>query len=354
MNLKEKVIFTAVAILTFVWLIYLAKAILTPFIFSLAVSYFLNPVVNRFNEKNNMSRLKATALILGLFFAIFISLSLILLPTIYTQLVALIEILPSYFKIFTTTFYPKISELINRAGFEMETNFANLAQQQGVASKVFNFSTDVLNNAISSTIVIINVLALVFITPFLIFYLLKDWDIMIEKANSYLPRSSSSVLRKIFKEIDGTLSGYVRGQINVCLILGTIYSVLLSCTDLNFGFIIGFLTGLLAFIPYVGMLIGIITAIVVALFQWGFDVYNICIISMIFFFGQVVESNFLTPKLIGSKIGIHPVWMIFGLFFFGNLLGFIGVLIAVPLTAVCGVIIKQLALEYKKRFAHAS
>lgn len=354
MNLKEKVIFTAIAILIFIWLVYLAKAILTPFIFSLAVSYFLNPVVKRFNEKNNMSRLKATTLILGLFFAIFISLSLILLPTIYTQLIALIEILPNYFKTFTTSFYPKISELINNAGFKLDTNFEHLAQQEGVASKVFSFSTDVLNSAISSTIVVINVFALVFITPFLIFYLLKDWDIMIEKINSYLPRGSSSVLKKIFKEIDETLSGYVRGQINVCLILGTIYAVLLSCTGLNFGFIIGFLTGLLSFIPYVGMLIGVITAIIVTLFQWGFDIYQIALISLIFFFGQVVESNFLTPRLIGSKVGIHPVWMIFGLFFFGNLLGFIGVLIAVPLTAVCGVIIKQLALEYKRRFDNAS
>lgn len=353
MKLKEKVVFTITTILIFIWLIYLAKAILTPFIFSLAVAYFLNPVVNRFNEKNKMSRLKATVLILGLFFAIFISLSIILLPTIYNQLVSLIEILPSYFKTFTTTFYPKISELINKAGFKIDTDFANLAQQQGVASKVFNFSTDILNNAINSTIVTINILSLIFITPFLIFYLLKDWDIMIDKINIYLPRSSNSLLKKIFKEIDRTLSGYVRGQINVCLILGTIYSVLLSCTDLNFGFIVGFLTGILAFIPYVGMLIGVTTAIVIALFQWGFDVYHISLISLIFLCGQVVESNFLTPKLIGSKIGIHPVWMIFGLFFFGNLLGFIGVLIAVPLTAICGTIIKQMSLEYKRRFYDA-
>jgi predicted PurR-regulated permease PerM len=354
MKLKEKLIFSVVAVLIFIWLIYLAKAILTPFVFSLTVSYFLNPVVDRFTKENRMSRLKATTLILGLFFAIFISLSLILLPTIYAQLTSLIETLPSYFKIFATNFYPKISELINKAGFDIEANFSNLAQQQGVASKVFNFSTDILNNAISSTIVIINVLALLFVTPFLIFYLLKDWDIMIEKVNGYLPRQSSSLLRKIFKEIDATLSGYVRGQINVCLILGAIYSVLLSCTDLNFGFIIGFLTGLLVFIPYIGMLIGIITATVVGLFQWGFDIYQISIISSIFLFGQVIESNFLTPKLIGSKIGIHPVWMIFGLFFFGNLLGFIGVFIAVPLTAICGVIIRQLALEYRRRFNNAS
>ena len=210
-----------------------------------------------------------------------------------------------------------------------------------------------MHNAVSSTVFLINILSLIFITPFLIFYLLKDWDVVVNKVNSYLPESNTSLVRRIFREIDGTLSGYVRGQFNVCLILGTIYSVLLSCTGLNFGFIIGFLTGLLAFIPYVGMLIGVTIAIVVTLFQWGFDIPQISIISVIFIFGQVVESNFLTPNLIGSKIGLHPVWMIFGLFFFADLFGFIGILIAVPLTAICGVVIKQLALEYKRRFADA-
>jgi predicted PurR-regulated permease PerM len=353
MKLKEKVVFTIAATLIFIWLVYLAKAILTPFICSLAVAYFLNPVVTRF-QKDNLSRLHATTLILGLFLAIFISVSLILLPTIYTQLVDLIGALPGYFKTLTANFYPKISQLVNKAGFSMETDFSHITSNNDVTSKVINFSTNFLNNAITSTIVIINVFSLIFITPFLIFYLLKDWDLITAKINNYLPRSNSSVLRKIFKEIDETLSGYVRGQINVCLILGTIYSILLSCTNLNFGFIIGFLTGLLSFIPYVGMLIGVTVAIVVALFQWGFEPYHISIIALIFMFGQVVEANFLTPKLIGSKIGLHPVWMIFGLFFFGDLLGFIGVLIAVPLTAICNVIIKQLALEYKRRFANAS
>ena len=142
----------------------------------------------------------------------------------------------------------------------------------------------------------------------------------------------------------------VRGQFNVCLILVIIYSSLLSFTGLNFGFLIGFLTGLFSFIPYVGMLSGVTAAIAVALFQWGFDTSHISAVSLVFIFGQIVESNFLTPKLIGAKIGLHPVWLIFGLFIFGALFGFIGVLVAVPLTAICGVIIKHFALEYKKKF----
>ncbi|MBU6339538.1 MAG: AI-2E family transporter [Rickettsiales bacterium] len=350
MKLQEKAAFTGVILFAFIWLLYLSKAILTPFIFSIVIAYFLNPVVNSFCKKNKSSRLRATLLILASFFAIIISLSMILLPTIYAQIMSLVNALPEYVKIFTTSFYPKISELVTNAGFKMNRDLAALATDQGIATKVFNFSTEIINNTISSTIVIVNVLSLFFITPFIIFYLLRDWDLVVAKVNSYLPNSSSSVVRKIFRDIDETLSGYVRGQINVCLILGAIYSVLLSCTGLNFGFVIGFFTGMLAFIPYVGMLTGFVTAVVVSLFQWGFDIYSILLVISVFVFGQAVEANFLTPNLIGSRIGVHPVWMIFGLFFFGDLLGFIGVLVAVPLTAICAVVVKQLAVEYRKRF----
>lgn len=339
MKLQEKAISFSVIFIVFIWLIYLSKAILTPFICSLIIAYFLNPVVSRFHKKNKISRFRATLLILGSFFAILLSLAMVLLPTIYAQLMSLINALPEYVKIFTTSFYPKIAQLVNNAGFKMEFDIAN---NQDLANKIFNFSTGLINNTISSTIFVINILSLFFITPFIIFYLLKDWNLMVAKINSYLPNNDSSIIRKMFKEIDETLFGYVRGQVNVCLILGAIYSVLLSCTSLNFGFVIGFLTGILSFIPYVGMLIGFASAIIVSLFQWGFDIYYIVLIIGIFLFGQIVEANFLTPKLIGSKIGVHPVLMIFGLFFFGNLFGFIGVLLAVPLTAIFSVIIKNL------------
>lgn len=350
MQLKEKIIFTTISALLFCWLIYLARSILTPFIFSIIIAYLLNPVVERFHRLHKMSRLHATSLILGLFLAIFISVSLIILPTIYLQTIDLIEALPEYFKIVTNNIYPKISTLINKAGFSVENDFSNFAKQSTANTDVLNISKNILDNAISSTVFIINIFSLIFITPILVFYLLKDWDLFISKINDYLPRSGSSMIRSIFKEIDKTLSGYLRGQLNVCLILGTIYSVLLSFTDLNFGFIIGFLTGMLAFIPYVGMTIGFVCSIIVSLFQWGFDMSQIFSISLVFITGNIIESNFLTPKLIGSRIGIHPAWLIFGLFFFGDLFGFVGFLIAVPLTAICGVIVKHIALEYKRRF----
>lgn len=354
MKLKEKAFFAILAILLFVWLVYLSQAIITPFIFSIAVAYFLNPVVHRFQNKTKLPRLHSTILILSLFFSIFISLSLVIIPTIYTQTVSLIEALPEYFKVFSTSFYPKVVEFANNAGIDLKEDLAALASNESVGSNLFNLSEEIIHNAISSSVVVINIISLIFITPFLIFYLLKDWDVMLSKVGQYLSSDETSIVRKILGEIDQTLSGYVRGQINVCLILGVIYSILLSFTGLNFGFVIGFATGILSFIPYVGMLIGVTAATIVGLFQWGVDPYYISIITIIFVFGQIIESSFLTPKLIGDQVGLNPVWLIFGLFFCGDLLGFIGVLIAIPLTAICGVVVKNLANEYKRRYSNDS
>ena len=350
MKTKDKVISIIVILAVFFWLIYLVKSVLAPFIFSLIIAYFLDPLVDRLCAKCKMSRAAATSLILGLFLITLAGLGALLLPIIYTQTLSLLGALPGYFQTIISDFYPKVAGTLNKAGFKLESDFAHLLAGEQMTAKFVSLSQDILDGALTSSAFLINILSLIFITPILVFYLLKDWDILVGKIGNYLPRSVSSTVKKIAVDIDKTLSGYVRGQFNVCLILGIIYASLLSITGLNFGFLIGFLTGIFAFIPYVGMLSGVIAASAVGLFQWGFDGGHISAITFVFLLGQVIESNFLTPKLIGAKIGLHPVWLIFGLFVFGALFGFIGVLIAVPLTAICGVIIRHFALEYKKRF----
>ncbi len=350
MKLREKIAIIAGVFAIFCFLLYSVKSVLTPFICSIVIAYFLNPLVERFHRKYHINRLRATSLILGLFFATLISSGLLIFPVMYSQTVDFINTVPGYMRTFTVEFYPKISVFLNRLGFSFDGDFAHLAQKEELATKVFDFSKAMLGNAISSSSAIIDILSLIFIMPILLFYFLKDWDVMVRKIDEYLPQGGRQQIRKVFIDIDQTMSGYIRGQFNVCLMLGIFYAALLSCTGLNFGFLIGFMTGMLVFIPYVGMLIGVTTAIIVAIFQWGFDFGNIGLVSLVFLIGQVVESNFLTPKLVGSRIGLHPLWLIFGLFFFGVLFGFTGVLFAVPLTAISGVIVKHLATEYKKRF----
>lgn len=350
MKTKDKVISLIIIFSIFCWLIFLIKSVLTPFVCSLIIAYFLDPLVDVLNKKFKLPRAAATSLILGLFFIILIAFISFLAPIIYNQFLSLLSALPEYFQIIANDFYPKVSTLLNKFGFRPEKDFSHLFANNQFEARFSDLSQNIFDNAISSSAALINVLSVIFITPILIFYFLKDWDILTKKINNLLPRAISSSVKKIASEIDKTLSGYIRGQFNVCLILALVYSSLLSLTGLNFGFLIGFLTGIFSFIPFIGMLCGVAAATIVGLLQWGFDFNHTIAITAVFVFGQILESNFLTPKLIGSKVGLHPVWIIFGLFAFGALFGFVGVLIAVPLTAVFGVVIRHFAAEYKKKF----
>ncbi len=350
MQSRDKLFVTLIILSAFGGLIYLIKSVLAPFICSLVIAYFLDPLVDYMVRKYKLSRLASTSIILGLFFAVFTSVSSILLPIIYMQSVDLIGALPKYLNTITSDFYPQIVVFLEGFGFRLDSDFSHLIAANAGHANLADISKNFFGGAIDSSITLINVLSLIFITPILVFYLLKDWDILVRKTYGLLPRSISGQVREVAAEVDRTLAGYVRGQFNVCLILALFYSISLSLAGLNFGFLIGFLTGMFAFIPYIGMLCGTTVAIVVALFQWGLDLVNLSIISAVFLLAQIVESNFLTPKLIGDKIGLHPVWMIFGLFVFGVIFGFVGILLAVPMTAICGVVIKYFALKYKQRF----
>ena len=350
MKTKDKIISLIAIFGIFCWLIFLIKSVLAPFICSLVIAYFLDPLVNLLNKKLKLSRGVATSLILGLFLIVLIAFISLLAPIIYNQFLSLIGALPEYFQIITNDFYPKVLRLLNRFGFKLEKDFSHLVIDNQFGARFSDLSQNIFENVITSSAALINVLSVIFITPILIFYLLKDWDILTKKINSLLPRAISSSVKKIAFEIDKTLSGYIRGQFNVCLILALVYSSLLSLSGLNFGFLIGFMTGVFAFIPFGGMLCGVVAATIFGLLQWGFDFNHAIAITAVFVFGQILESNFLTPKLIGSKVGLHPVWIIFGLFAFGALFGFVGILIAVPLTAVFGVVIRHFANEYKKKF----
>jgi predicted PurR-regulated permease PerM len=350
MKIKDKILFTLVILLAFGWIIYLVKSVLTPFIFSLIAAYLLNPLVNYLVNKFRFSRLAATALIIGLFFGILTLVVLTLFPIIYSQLAALIDILPTYFQTIVDEIYPMFMAKLQHFGVVLHTDLTQIIDEEKINSHLISFSQEIFTNALSSSLTLINLVSLVFITPVLIFYLLKDWDIFCAKLRSYLPRSVSNPIEDLMRDMDKTLSGYIRGQINVCLILAIAYGTALNFTGLNFGFLIGLLTGLFAFIPYVAMICGISIAIIIGLFQWGFDVGHISIVALVFISINLIESNFLVPKLIGEKVGLHPVWVIFGLFFFGTLFGFVGVLLALPLSAISGVIIRFCARSYKKRY----
>jgi len=348
MKTRDRVILYLLIVALFLFFFYSIKSILFPFVAAIIIAYFLDPVVDKI-KKVGLSRTSATASIVGGFLLTIIALWILILPLLYIQTTSLIAAIPGYIDVFISTIYPKIFTLLTKNGFVIESDPHSYFGNQNIAD-IFNFSGDLALNIMSSSIFIFNILSLIFITPVLVFYMLRDWDILIDKIDHYLPVQYSKNIRNIFIEIDKTLSGYVHGQFNVCIILGIFYAVALTLSGLNFGFLIGLLTGFLSFIPYIGMLLGVVIALMVSLFQWGLDSFYIGIVALIFLAGQIVESNVLTPKLVGDRVGLHPVWIIFGLFVFGSLLGFAGVLLAMPLTAIFGVLIKFFAVQYKKNF----
>jgi predicted PurR-regulated permease PerM len=171
---------------------------------------------------------------------------------------------------------------------------------------------------------------------------------MVARIDHLLPRDHAPIIRRLAGEIDAALASFVRGMGTVCLILGSFYAVALMLVGLQFGLVVGALAGLLTFIPYVGAIFGGALALGLALFQFWGDWLSIALVAAIFVSGQVIEGNFLTPRLVGSSVGLHPVWLIFALSAFGTLFGFVGMLVAVPVAAALGVIARFAVAEYQK------
>ncbi len=347
---KESFIIFSIIFGVILLAIYQTRAVLTPFVLAFIIAYLLNPLTDFLVRKLRVSRLIVSLFIIAVFFAALITTLLFVTPIIYSQFVALLDSMPQYLQQISQDFYPKIVTFAAKFGVTLDSDIFVLAQHWQLNDHIAEFLRQFVAELFSSTLGLINVLSLIFIMPVLIFYLLTDWKIMLEKIKNYLPKSYATDIQNLFKEVDQILSSYLHGQFNVCIILGLIYAICLSILGLDFGFLIGLVTGLLSFIPYVGMIFGFTAAIIVALFQWGFDATHLAFVTAIFLSGQLIEANFLTPKLIGKKINLHPMWVIFGLFFFGCLLGFVGVLLAVPLSAICGVLVRNLALKYKKHY----
>ena len=197
-----------------------------------------------------------------------------------------------------------------------------------------------INGILNSVSGIVNAFVFIIICPVVAFYLLLDWDRMVANVDKLLPLDHAPTIRRLASEIDRTLAAFIRGQGLVCLILGTFYAIALMAVGLNFGLVVGAIAGLISFIPYIGAIVGGLLAVGLALFQFWGDWLMIVAVYAIFQAGQMVEGNVLTPKLVGDSVGLHPVWLLFALSAFGALFGFVGLMVAVPVAAMIGVIVR--------------
>lgn len=337
--IKTQMIYWGIAAALLLSVLWALGNVILPFVLGGAVAYCLDPIADRL-ERLGFSRVLATVTITLSAVVIFVLATLLVVPALVEQLIGLVEIAPqlvSDLSNFVTTKFPELRDGDSQLSQSLASVAVSLQSRVG----------EVLNGVLSSAASLVNLVVLLVLVPVITFYLLLDWDRMVAKIDRLLPRDHAPVLRRLMAEINQTLASFIRGQGMVCLILGIFYAGSLMLVGLQFGLVVGSLAGLVTFIPYVGALFGGVLAIGLALYQfWGEWVW-VGAVAAIFMSGQFVEGNILTPKLVGSSIGLHPVWLIFALSAFGTLFGFVGLLVAVPLAAAIGVVVRFGLAQYQ-------
>lgn len=315
--------------------VYALSAVLLPFLVGAGVAYLLDPVVDR-AEKAGVPRTYGAAIATAIFFvAVGVTLAL-LAPVLQTQIFGLAERLAVVIRHGIEWARPYLEEFFTQIG---HVDPQQLRGAGDTARQVLSVVASAAVGVLTSGIAIINLISLLLITPVVSFYLIRDWNKVVARIDTWLPREHADDLRGVAREIDERLAGFLRGQALVCVCLGIFYGVGLTLAGLNYGLLVGLLTGLLGFIPFVGVTVGTVTGLAIAFFQFG-DWVGIAIVAGVYIAGQLLEGSVLTPNLVGDRVGLHPVWMILAILAGASLFGFTGVLLAVPIAAAIGVLLR--------------
>src|SRR5256714_7889878 len=339
----RQIMFWALAIVAFGLILWLLREILLPFVAGMAIAYLLDAIANRI-ERLGVHRLFAALLIVAVFALLLVLLGILIIPVLANQLSALIAKMPDYIAklqaVVTDPNRPWLSKIVGEGVLDAQQSTGELVKQ-GVG-----WFAAFLGSLWAGGRALISILSLLVVTPVVAFYFLYDWPRMVAALDSWVPRPHQETVRALGREINAAIAGFVRGQSGVCLILGAYYAVALTIAGLNFGLLIGLIAGVITFIPYVGSLTGLVVGLSVAVAQFWPDYTSILIVLGIFLVGQFVEGNVLSPKLVGESVGLHPVWLIFALLAFAYLFGFVGLLLAVPLAAAIGVLVRFALRQY--------
>ncbi|WP_411967436.1 AI-2E family transporter [Mesorhizobium sp. CA6] len=342
-GLRRQVFFWLATAVLLALFLYIFSGILLPFVAGMVLAYFLDPVAD-WLQRLGLSRLMATVVILIAFIVVVVLALVILVPVLATQMADFARKLPEYLtrlQSLITSFDPKWLEQrfgVNAAGLRDGLN--------SLLTSGFSLLTTVFTSIWSSGVALVSVVSLFVVTPVVAFYMLLDWDRMVAEVDGWVPRDHVETVRALARDINTATAGFVRGQGTLCLVLGAMYATGLTLTGLNFAILIGFFAGLISFIPYVGSLTGLVLAVGVAFVQFWPDWTMVVAVACVFFVGQFIEGNILQPRLVGKSVGLHPVWLMFALFAFGALFGFVGLLIAVPASAAIAVLVRFAIARY--------
>ena len=340
---RRQIRFWLIAAVFFAAFLYLFSDILLPFVAGMALAYFLDPVADRL-QRLGLSRVMATVVILVCFIVVLTLALVVLIPVLASQMADFAVKVPGYIE--------RLQQLVTKFNPQwLEQRFGVDAAElrEGLSSLLstgFGFASTVFQSIWSSGVALFSIASLFIITPVVAFYMLLDWDRMVSVVDSWVPRDHVETVRRIAIDINTATAGFVRGQGTLCLVLGVLYAIGLTIVGLNFGILIGMFAGLISFIPYVGSLVGLVLSVGVAFVQFWPDWPWVVAVACVFFVGQFIEGNILQPRLVGKSVGLHPVWLMFALFAFGALFGFVGLLIAVPAAAAIAVLVRFAISRY--------
>lgn len=335
---RQQLTYWGIAAAAFLAVLWVLGDVVLPFIIGGAIAYLLDPLADRL-ERLGLGRIMATVAVSVLMLLIGAVFALMIFPLMVDQTLSLANAAPDFARAAQTALSDRFPALNDPDSTLRKTllSIGDAVKSEGGA---------LVKGALASALSIINTLAFIVIVPVVSFYLLMDWDHMIARIDGLLPMDHAPTIRKLASEVDEVLSGFVRGQALVCLLLGGFYAIGLMIVGLEFGLVVGVIAGILSFIPYVGTLVGGLLSIGLALSQFWSTPWLIAVVAAIFVIGQLVEGNVLSPKLVGGSVGLHPVWLLFSLSAFGALFGFVGLMVAVPVAAMIGVLIRFAIRNY--------
>ena len=330
------------------WLVWMLAPILTPFVLGALLGWLGDPLVDRL-ERRGHSRNLAVGVVFGLMVAVVLLALLILVPLLERQVSTLVQAGPEYRDWFLQTALPWLEtktglDLLGWLDTERLSEWIRTHWQQagGAAATVFGYLS-------RSGVALIACVANIVLLPILTFYFLRDWDLIVDRVASLVPRDHVDTVSRLARESNEVLGAFLRGQIVVMIALGTIYAVGLQLVGLKLGLLIGMIAGLISFIPYLGATTGVVLAVVAALVQaQGFDLKLLVLVGTVFTVGQLLESYVLTPRIVGDKIGLHPMAVIFAIMAGGQLFGFLGMLLALPVAAVANVLFRFAKERYRQ------
>jgi predicted PurR-regulated permease PerM len=321
-------------------LLWLLHEILLPFVAGIALAYVLAPLADRL-ERRGINRTVAALLIVGVIVVTLIATVLLAVPLLLHQGSALISNIPGYFKrVQELLVDPNLPWLHWLGGGDNNKAVSELVSRAATWLLSFSYSLWTGGKAL------VSFASILIVMPVVTFYLICDWHPMVSAMDGWVPVRQRDTVRQLAREIDAAIGGFLRGQFGVCLVLGAYYALALMLVGLDFALLIGLIAGLITFVPYIGSMTGLMIAASVAIAQFWPDWKRVVVVVFIFLVGQFVEGNIVSPKFVGERVGLHPLWMIFAMFAFGYLFGFVGLLIAVPLAAAIAVLFRFALRQY--------